>query len=113
MIREAVVLLRIQHLEQGTRGIAVETCRELIHLVEHHHGVRDTALFDAVYNATRHRADIGSPVPADIRFVAHTAETHADILAAERPRNRSADARLAGAGRTDKEQYRTGLLPLE
>ena len=113
MVGEAVILLRIQHFEQRARGIAVEACRELIHLVEHHDRVRDAALLDAVHDAPCHRADVGSPVTADIRLVAHTAETHADILSAERARNRSAYAGLARAGCADKEQNGAGLLSLE
>ena len=113
MVGKAVILLRIQHFEQRARGIAVETARELIHLVEHHDRVRDAALLDAVHDAPRHRADVGSPVTADIRLVAHPAEAHTDILSAERTRNRGANAGLSRAGRADKEQNGAGLPPLQ
>src|SRR5262249_57187442 len=54
-------------------------------------------------------ADVGTPVPADLGLVAHTAERHADELTIERARNRLADRRLACSGRPDQRQDRARL----
>ena len=47
---------------------------------------------------------------ADLRLVADAAERHAHELAVERPRDRLADRRLAGAGRPDQGQDRAAAL---
>ena len=39
VVAERGVLLGVEHLEQGGRRVAVEALAQLVHLVEHHHGV--------------------------------------------------------------------------
>ncbi len=53
----------------------------------------------------RHGADVGAPVAADLRLVAHAADRHADELAPERAGDRLAERRLPDA-RADPTKQR-------
>ena len=113
VIRKGVVLLRIQNLQQGAGRIAVVGSGELVHFVQHHDRVRSAALLDPVHDSARHRADVGPPVAADIRFVPDAAQTHTDVFAFQRFGDAAPDACLAGARRAHEQQDRTRLFPLE
>ena len=43
-------------------------------------------------------------MPANLRFVAHAAERHADEFPAERTRDRAAERSLADSGRADEAE---------
>ena len=64
------------------------------------------AVLDALDDAARQRADVGAPVAADLRLVAHAAQGDADELAAQRPGDALADGGLADAGRADEAEDR-------
>ena len=113
VIREGVILLRIEDLEKCAGRIAVVALGELVDLVEHHDRIGDAALLDAVHDAAGHRADVGSAVAADIRLIPHAAEAHTDIFAPECPGDRLTDTGFAGAGRADEQQDGACLLLLE
>ena len=113
VIREGVILLRIEDLEECAGRIAVVALGELVDLVEHHDRIGDAALLDAVHDAAGHRADVGSAVAADIRLIPHAAEAHTDIFAPECPGDRLTDTGFAGAGRADEQQDGACLLLLE
>ena len=110
MIGEGRVLLRIQHLEQGRRWIAPPIGAEFVDLVQQKEGIRGLRLLHRLDDLTRHRADIGSAVAADLRFVAHAAQRHPHEIAAGRLRDRLAERRLADARRPDKAENRTAHL---
>src|SRR5690606_12923804 len=104
MIPERRVLLRIEHLEQRGRWIAVEADAELVHLVEHHHGVPSSGLADTLNDRARHRADIRAAVAADLGLVVHAPEARAAELQADRFRDALSERRLADARRADEAQ---------
>src|SRR5215475_9556145 len=106
VVAEAVVLLRVEHLEEGGGRIALDAGAELVDLIEHHHAVARAGLADGLYDVARQRPDIGTPVPADLALVVHAAETDAYELAIHRPRDRLTKRRLAHSGRADKAQDR-------
>ena len=110
MVHKIAVLLRIQHLQQRARRIAVVRRRKLVHLVQHHHRIRHPSLVDAVDDAPSHRANVGAAMPADIRLIAHTTQAHAHILAPQSPRNALAHRRFPRARRPHKEQDRAALF---
>ena len=66
MICESVVLFRIQDLKQSTRRAPVVGCRELVHFIEDHDRIADTALAYAVHDTARHRSYICPAVSANI-----------------------------------------------
>src|SRR5262245_64694178 len=113
MIDERAVLLRIEHFEQGARGIAAEVRAELVDLVEHEQRVARAGATNAANDVARERADVGAAMPADLRFVAYTAERLAHELAAQRARDRLTERRLTGARRSGEAQDRRACVALE
>ena len=109
VIGKGIVLLRIEDLEKGARRITVEGARELVDLVEHHDRIRHAGLRDAIHDTTRHRADIGTTVAADIRLIAYATEGNAHVLAVQRLRDGLADRGLTGTRGTDKDEDGAGL----
>ena len=107
VVAEGRVLLRVEHLEQRRRRVAVEAAgAELVDLVEHHHAVARARLAHALDDVARQRADVGAPVAADLRLVVHAAQAHAHELAPGRPGDALAERGLAHAGRADEAQDR-------
>ena len=110
VVVERVVLLGIEHLEQGRGRIAAEIGAHLVDLVQQEQRIRGLRLAHRLDDLAGHRADIGAPVAADLGLVAHAAERHAHELAAGRLRDRLAERGLADAGRPDQAQDRPGQL---
>src|SRR5207248_930170 len=73
-----------------------------------HDRVHRARLADGPDDAAGQRADVGTPVPADLRLVPHAAERNPDELAVHGPRDRLAERRLADAGRADQGEHGTG-----
>ena len=74
VVAERRVLLGVEHLEQGGRRVAVEALPQLVHLVEHHHGVARAGLPDRLDHVAGQRPDIGAPMAPDLGLVMHAAE---------------------------------------
>ena len=113
VVRERVVLLGVEHFEQGGAGIAAEVTPELVDLVEQQHGVVGAARFQSLQDAARHRADVGAAMAFDLRLVAHATEREPPELAPHRARDAAAEARLADAGRAREAQDRALVPRLE
>ena len=113
MVGEGIVLLRIQYFQKSCRRISIVGRRELIDFVQHHDWIRNTGFLNPVHDSTGHRPEIGSSMPADIRFIPYTAEADPYILPAERLRDALSDTRFTGTRRTDEEKNRAGLLFLQ
>ncbi len=84
VIVESGVLLRIEHFQQSRRGVAAEILAHLVDLVENKHRVGRTCFLDRLQYPARHRADVGLPVPPDLRLVVQATQRHADELAPQR-----------------------------
>ena len=105
-----MVLGRVQDLEQGGGGIPTPIRPNLVHLVQQDHRVHGLGIAQRPDQPARHRPDVGTAVPPDLRLVANPAERHADELASKRAGDRLADRGLAGSGRPDKGQDRSRAL---
>ena len=79
VVRERVVLRRVQHLEQRRRRIALERHAELVHLVEQEDRVLGAGLLHPLNDAARHGAHIGTPVTPDVGLVPSATERDADV----------------------------------
>ena len=91
-----------------SRGrIAAKVRPHLVDFIHQKHRIVRTRLFDRLNNPTRHRADIGAPMAANLGFVSHTAERHPDKLSAGCPRDRTAQRRLTDPRRSDETKYRS------
>src|SRR2546422_884877 len=111
MIVECGVLLGIEHLEQGRRGVAAPIGTKFVNLVEQKKRVRRLCLLHALQHLARHRADIGPPMSADLGLVAHATKRHPHEIASGRASYRLAERGLAYPGRPDQAQDRTLHLP--
>src|SRR6266699_1937471 len=77
VIRERVVLFGIENFEQRSRRIAAIVRAELVDFVEHHHRIVHAGAANRLNDAAGHRAYIGTPMAAQLGFVANAAETDA------------------------------------
>ena len=107
VVAEGVVLRRVQHLQQGGRRVAPEVGAHLVDLVEQHHRVHRPGLLDGPHDTAGQRADVRTPVAADLGLVPDAAEGDPDELAAHRVRDGLAERGLADAGRADERQHGT------
>jgi len=77
-------LSRIQHFEQRARRIAAKIRTDFVDLVEHKNSIARAAAAQLLNDASRHRADIRATMTANLRFIAHSAETDPHKFAAQR-----------------------------
>ena len=106
MILELGVLFGVEHFEQRRGRIAAEVLTQLVDLVEQEQRVRRAGLLEVGNDLARHRTDIGAPVAADFRLVAHAAQRLAHELAPARLGDRLAERGLAHTRRADEAQDR-------
>ena len=106
MIRERVVLFGIENFEQRCRRIAAIIRAQLVDFVEHHHRIVHAGAANRLNDAAGHRAYIGTPMAAQLGFVANAAETDALEMPVHRPRDRPAQRCLPNTGRADKTKDR-------
>ena len=99
-----MVLLGIEHLEQGRRRVAAEVLAELVDFVEQEQRVAHADLGQALENLARHGADVGAAVPTDFGFVTNAAECHAYELAVRCLGDRLAERSLADARGADQAE---------
>ena len=96
MVAEGHILLRVQHLEQRRRRVAVErVAPELVNLVEHDDAVIRARLADGLHDEPREGANVRAPVAAHLRLRVHAAQGDALEVAAERRGDRLAERRLS------------------
>ncbi len=107
MITEGVILLRIQDLQQCGGRIAAKIGAHFVDLIEHENRIVRSRLFDALDNATGQSADIGAPVAANFRFVAHSTEGHAHKITPERTSDGSSQGGFADSRRADETKNRS------
>ena len=113
VVAERVVLRRVEHLEQRGRRVAPVVGAELVDLVQQDDRVHRAGLADGPDDAARQRADVGAPVPADLRLVADAAERDAGELAAHGAGDRLAERGLADAGRPAQRQHGAAAPPAD
>ena len=76
-----VVLLGVEDLEEGGRGVAPEVHGHLVHLVEEEDGVAGPRLLHHLDDLAGEGADVGAPVAADLGLVPHPTQGQAHELA--------------------------------
>ncbi len=103
MIHEIGVLLRIEHLQQRRSRIAAEIRADLVHLVDHDHRIGHLHALQRLDQLARHGADIGTPVPLDLRLVAHAADRETVERPADRLGDGPAQRGLADTRRADEQ----------
>ena len=81
VVRERVVLFRVEHFEQGCGGVAAKIHPDLVDFVQHEDRVVGAGLFHALNDAAGQRADVGASMTADLGFITDAAKTDADKFA--------------------------------
>src|SRR5665648_915346 len=104
VVAEARVVRRVEDLHESRRRVAAPVAVELVDLVEQYHRVVDAGLGEALEDAPGQRPDVGAAMPADLGFVAHTAEGDAREGPAQSVGDRLGHAALAGARRAGETQ---------
>ena len=107
VIVEGVVLLGVQHFQQGRRGIAAEIHRHLVDFVEQEQRIAHAGLGQVLDDLAGQRADIGAAVAADLRLVAHSPQRHPHELAVGGAGDGASQRGLAHARRPDQAQDRS------
>src|SRR5882757_7420905 len=110
IVAERIVLLRIEHFQQRRERVALMTCRELVHLVEHEHGIAAARFAHRLYDVAGQRTDVGPAMTADFRLIMHAAETYTPELESKSLGDALAQRRLADARRTHKTENRAAAL---
>src|SRR5688500_11424883 len=101
-----MVMSGVEHFQQGCRWVALVADGDLVDLVEHEHRVHRPSLFERLDDAAWDRADVGTAMTADLRFVAHAAERDPNEFSRHGPGDGLSERRLADAGRADETQDR-------
>ncbi len=70
VVGEAVVLRRVEHLEQRAGGVALERDAELVDFIQQEDGVLGAGLLHAGDDAAGHGTHVGAPMAAYVGFVA-------------------------------------------
>ncbi|MCY1531157.1 hypothetical protein D9M68_663750 [compost metagenome] len=99
-----MVLFRIQHLEQGRRGIAAEIHAHLVDFIEQEQGIAHADLRHVLDDLARHGADVRATMAPDLGLVAHAAQRHAHELAVRRLGDGLPQRGLAHARRADQAE---------
>src|SRR4029453_13643941 len=85
MVLKSCILSGIEDLEQRGGWVAVKTSAELVDFIQHEDGVSTAGLSDSLNNIAWERADIGTPMPSNIRLIVDPAQTLAHELTIHRP----------------------------
>ncbi|KAF5052999.1 hypothetical protein DSECCO2_402880 [anaerobic digester metagenome] len=113
VVRERVVLLGVEDLEEGARRVAGVGDGEFVDLVEDEDRVLRPGLLHPLDDPAGERPDVGPPVPPDLCLILDAAEADPDVLPPQCVGDALAEARLPGAGRAGEEEDRALLLLLE
>ncbi len=106
IVVERAVLLRVQHLQQGRRRIALKVVRHLVYLVQDEHRIRCPRFLYILQDPPAHGADVGPAVPSDFGLVIQAPQRHPHILPAQRLRDGTAQRSLPHSRRAIQAEYR-------
>ena len=108
VVAEGVVLRRVEHLEQCRCRVAAVVGADLVDLVEQDDRVHRAGLLDGADDPAGQRADVRTPVAADLGLVAYAAEGDPDEVAAEGACDGLAERGLADPGRAGECEHGAG-----
>ncbi len=106
IIMEMTVLLRIKHLEQSRRRIALIVTACFVYFIEQQHRIDRSGTFYGIYDPAGHRADVCAAVAADLGLVMQSTERDPLVTPAESTSYRLAERSLSNTGSTDEADYR-------
>jgi len=104
VVTKGAILGRVEHFQQRTAGVATPILANFVNLIQYEDRVACPSPLNGLDDAAWHGADVGPAMAADFRFVAHTAQTHADELTPQGPCDALAQAGLANPGWASKAE---------
>ena len=113
VVCKGMVLLGVEHFKKRRRRVAPEVLANLVDLVQHEHGIVRLRPADALYDSSRQRPDIGSPMSPDLGFIVHAAQRHPHEFSAQRPGDAHSERRFTDARRPYKTQDRPFCIGFE
>ena len=107
MVGKGVILFRVQHLQEGRGGVAVEIGADLVHFIQNEHRVVGAGPAHALDDAAGQGPHVGAAVPPDLGFVPHPPQGEAHELAPQGAGNGAPQGGLAGPRRPHETEDRT------
>src|SRR5438445_10641767 len=74
VIAERAIWFGVKHFEKRSRGSPAQIHPDLVHLVHHEYRIVGAGLLDPLNDPPRQRADIGSPMTADLGLITNAAQ---------------------------------------
>lgn len=105
MIHKGMVLLGIQHFQQGRGRIAPVVRGHLVHFVQAEQGIVELDPLQRLDNLARQRAHIGAAVSPDLGLVAHAAQGEAHEIPPRGLGHGLGQGGFAHAGRSHETKY--------
>src|SRR6185437_15797001 len=93
--------------------IALVARIELVDLIEHEHRIARAGLAQALHDVSRKSADVGAPMPADLRLIVHATQARTHELQPQGASDALAEGSLADSRRADEAQDRAASLGIE
>ena len=103
IVPEGDVLLRVQHLQQGTGRVPLMAHAHLVHLVNEEDGTGTLDYLQSLYNLAGHCPHVGAAVSLDFRLVPHSPHGKAEEGLVHGAGNGAAHAGLSHAGRPHQD----------
>ncbi len=91
MVREGVVLLRVEHVQQRRRRVTAKVHADLVDLIEHKDRIHTCGALHRLEDAAGKGAHISAAMATDLGLIANATQTDADKVAAECRSNRLAE----------------------
>ena len=105
------ILLGVKYFKQSRGGVSTKVRGHFVDLIQHEDGVLGSRFLHGLNDLAGKRADVGAPMPANLRFIAHAAERHADELSPRRFGDRHAERGFSHTRRSDEAKDRAfGIL---
>ena len=74
VIHKRIILLRIQHFQQGRGGVPAKRRAHLVDFIEHHHRICLAGPFHRSQNPPGQCTDVGSPMAPNLRLIMNPAQ---------------------------------------
>src|ERR1044071_6290351 len=100
MILKSRILRGIEDLQQRSRRVALKTSAELVDFIQHEDGISTTGLPYSLNNITGEGADIGTPMPPNVRLIVDPTKTLSHKLAVHGPGDALSKGSFSDSGRT-------------
>ena len=107
VVHKAVVLFRVQHFQQGRRGVPAEIHAHLVHFVQQKDRVLGSGFLHHLDDLPRQGSDIGPAMPPDLGLVPDSSQRQPDELASGSPGYGTRQRRFPHSGRTHQAENRT------